>query len=149
MAAPYDESDVNRRAERLADPLRLTGSYRADTWSHPVLGPLVRVYVLLTERPQDAFDKPVTPEYVAECRTYAYVLLAALYDALSGADTLNDGCIDLLTQYDSLADADLVGAMETAKTDAAARLAELKKSDAGGKVAPPGVIRRTRRKPGT
>jgi len=126
MSAPFDYSDVSRRAELLADELRKTDSYRDDTWTDPILGPLVRVYALLTHRQNNAFDKPVTPEHVAECRTYAYMLFASLYDGLVGAATANDGFVDLVTEYDDLVDADLVGAMETAKSDAETRLAELK-----------------------
>lgn len=80
MSAPFDYSEVSRRAESLNDELRKTDSNRDDTWSDPVLGPLVRVYALLTHRPNEASEKLVTSEYTAECRTYAFVLLACIYD---------------------------------------------------------------------
>ncbi len=145
MSAPFDYSDVSRRAERLDGELRTTGSYRDDTWCDPVLGPLVRVYALLTHRPNEAFDEPVTPEYLAECRTYAYVLLASIYDGLVGAATADDGFIDLATEYDALVSADLIAAMETAKADAKTRLAQFKASGVKSTAKRPGSVTKRRR----
>ena len=141
MSAPFNHSDVSRRAECLDHELRKSDSYRDDTWRNPVLGPLVRVYALLTHRPDDAFDEPITPEYLAECRTYAYVLSASVYDGLVGAATVDDGFIDLATEYDALSGADLIAAMESAKADAKQRLAGLQKSDLGTLPKRPGSLR--------
>jgi len=118
MAAPFDFADISARAERLSDKLMAEDDYGSDGWQDPTLGPLIRVYALLTHFPSEAFDEPVTREYLAECRTYAALFLAAIYDGLVGAKTFDDMFIDLLTNYDSLVDAKLVEAMESAKEDA-------------------------------
>lgn len=148
MAALFDYSAVSRRAEDLSDELRDTDSYRDDPWSDPVLGPLVRVYALLTHRPEDAFAEPVSPESLAEYRTYAYVLLASVYDGLVGAATADDGFIDLVTEYDSLEGADLIGVMETAKSDARERVNELKESGVRTAAKRPGSVTKRRRSRG-
>ena len=59
---PFDLTDFSQRAERIADQLRKTDSYRDDIWNDRHLGPLVRVYALLTHRPEDAFEEAVTPD---------------------------------------------------------------------------------------
>jgi hypothetical protein len=129
MPAPFDYADVSRRAESQADELWKTGTYVQHTWKHPVLGPLARVYILLTHRPQSAFADAPAPEHLAECRTYAYVLMASMYDQLERAATMEDGFFDLLSEYDALPDADLMGAKESAMADARQRLAKQKKSN--------------------
>ncbi len=148
MASPFDYTAVSRKAESLAAQLRELDSYRDDVWQDEALGPLLRVYALLTHRPEAAFDEAVTPERIAECRTYACVLLAAVHDELVQAATLNDAFFDLCSEYDSLVGADLFGAMEAAKADAKQRLAELKNAGIRGRVvARPGSVQRIKRKP--
>lgn len=143
MAAPFDYSDVSARAERLGD--QLLDAFGRDGWDDPPLGPLQRVYALLTQRPNDAFDEPVTREYIAECRMYAALFLSAIYDDLVGAKTCDDIFIDLLTEFDSLVDAKLVEAMDSATADAKERLIELRKSGGRSRVRKPGSVRRIRR----
>lgn len=142
MAAPFDYSEVSSRAECLAVELHKTELYSGDTWHDPTLGPLVRVYALLTHRPHDAFDQPVSAEHLAECRTYAYVYFAAIYDALAGAATVDDGYFDLLSEYDSVVDANLESAMNAATSDARARMEELEKARARKQATKPGTIKR-------
>lgn len=145
MSAPFNFFDVSGRAERLSDDLRTTDSYRDDTWNDPVLGPLVRVYACLTHRPNEALADPVTPEYLAECRTYAYVLFACVYDGLVGAATADDGFIDLVTEYDALTGAGLIAAMESAKSDARERLAKLQESGTRTNARRPGSATKSRK----
>jgi hypothetical protein len=128
MPAPFDYDDISRRAESMADELWQTGTYAKSTWNHPVFGPMARVYILLTWRPEAAFGDRPTPEHVAECRTYAYVLGTSIYDNLSRTATLEDGFFDLLSEYDALPDADLMGMKETALADSSRQLAKIKKS---------------------
>ena len=56
MTAPFDYQDVSARAERLSDQLLDADSGFGPGWDDPPLGPLQRVYALLTYRPDVAFD---------------------------------------------------------------------------------------------
>jgi hypothetical protein len=141
MGAPFQFTDISARAERLADQLLSEDSY-GDRWADPPIGELQRVYALLTHRPNDAFDEPVTREYLAECRMYAAIFLSAIYDALAPASTCDDVLMDLLTEYDSLVDAKLVEAMESAKSDAAKRIIEIRASGPRPRLRKPGSVRR-------
>jgi len=147
MAAPFDFDDVSVRADRWGDQILDAHDVGRDKWDDPPLGALQRVYALLTYRPENAFDEPVTKEYLAECRMYAALYLSAIYDRLVGAMTCDDVFIDLLTQFDSLVDAKLVEAMESAKADARKQLTELKKAGTRVRARKPGSVRRIR--PGT
>jgi hypothetical protein len=143
MGAPFDFTDVSARAELFADQLLSEDSY-GDRWADPPIGELQRVYALLTHRPNDAFEESVTHEHLAECRMYAAIFLSTMYDALAPASTCDDVFMDLLTEYDSLVDAKLVEAMESAKSDAAERLVEIRASGARPRLRKPGSVRRIR-----
>ena len=66
MAAPFDFREVSSRVEKVAARLRSADDYREDSWSDSVLGPLLRVYVMLTHFPDEAFPEPSSAEDLAE-----------------------------------------------------------------------------------
>ena len=129
MPAPFKFSAMSKTAEELADKLLTCDEFCEDVWADEILGPILRVYVLITYMPEAAFSKEPTDEYRAECRFYAYARMARIHAKRDGCECMEiDGMDDLWTEYDSLVDADLIGALKAAHADAQRQLTKLKKS---------------------
>jgi hypothetical protein len=138
VSAPYDIADVSRRAEALSGELAQTNSYAADVWNDPIFGPLLRIYLLFSYCPKEAFDKPQAPAYLADCHLYAFVYFAVIYDELNGSDTMAENLLDVMSTHDKIGiDAseaerarlteNTQKALEQAETDARAALPELRR----------------------
>ena len=129
MAAPFNFKELSRRAEAMTDELRSSDDYREDFWTDSVIGPWLRVYVLLTHFPDEAFFESYTEEQLAESRVYAYARIARLHARRDGCECMEvDGLDDLMTEYDLLEGADIVGALKAGNADANKQFAKLKKS---------------------
>lgn len=131
MTAPYDLPELSNIAESQSESLLATDDYVKSSWNHPTMGPLLRVYAMLTHRPQDALGESSAPERIAECRVYAYVFLSAVHNKLIGhePEPFNDGFVDLMTEYDRLTDIDFVSVHDTAIEDAIAYADQIPSKD--------------------
>jgi hypothetical protein len=120
MSAPYDLQAIATMAESRAESLIATDTYDKSAWDHPIVGPLVRAYALLTHRPYEALGDRASPERIAECRVYSYVYLTAVHVKLTG-DTpqrYSEGFVDLVSEYDRLAEVDFIAIHDDAVRDA-------------------------------
>ena len=129
MASPFDFREMSSRAEAMAARLRSAEEFRDDLWADAALGPLLRIYALLTYFSDEAFSEPCSAERLAECRLYAYARMARLHAKRDGCDCMEvDGLDELMTEFDQLEGADIMGALQAGNADANRQFAKLKKS---------------------
>ena len=127
MAAPFDLTDLSARADAMASRLRAAEEYRDDMWADDAIGPLLRVYAMLTHFPEEALAG--SEETIAECRVYAYAWMARLHSKRDGCDCMEvDGMDDLLSELDAVAGPGVAAAIKSANADANRQFAKLKKA---------------------
>ena len=128
MAAPFDYRDVSRRADAIGKKLRKAEDYRDDFWEDASLGPILKVYAILTHFPEEAFDSEVSEKQIADGRLYTFARLARLHRKRDGCDCIEiDGMDDLLSELDEVADQDSMKAIQAGEKDASRQYSDLKK----------------------